>query len=118
MRLVHGDANPGGPLAELRYCTLRSTDPSDFTGTKDSEHSVTYTAAMAHPAAALPEGLHIFPKTLSNRISTLFGVQDVKTGEEDFDSALMVEMAESCSGLLAAPPDIDLWDGLSAHDLN
>jgi len=35
-----------------------------------------------------------------------------------FDSALMVEMAESCSGLLAAPPDIDLWDGLSAHDLN
>ena len=35
-----------------------------------------------------------------------------------FDSALMIEMAESCSGLLAAPPDIDLWDGLSAHDLN
>jgi quinol monooxygenase YgiN len=34
-----------------------------------------------------------------------------------FDSALMVEMAESCRGLLAAPPDIDLWDGLSAHDL-
>jgi len=35
-----------------------------------------------------------------------------------FDSALMVEMAESCIGLLAAPPDIDLWDGFSAHDLN
>jgi quinol monooxygenase YgiN len=34
-----------------------------------------------------------------------------------FDSALMVEMAESCRGLLTAPPDIDLWDGLSAHDL-
>lgn len=34
-----------------------------------------------------------------------------------FDSALMVEMAESCAGLLAAPPDIDLWDALSAHDL-
>jgi quinol monooxygenase YgiN len=34
-----------------------------------------------------------------------------------FDSALMVEMAESCVGLLAAPPHIDLWDGLSAHDL-
>ena len=34
-----------------------------------------------------------------------------------FDSALMVEMAEACRGLLNAPPDIDLWDGLSAHDL-
>jgi quinol monooxygenase YgiN len=35
-----------------------------------------------------------------------------------FDSALMVEMAESCRGLLTEPPDIDLWDGLSAHDLS
>jgi quinol monooxygenase YgiN len=34
-----------------------------------------------------------------------------------FDSPTMVEMAESCQGLLAAPPDIDLWDGPSAHDL-
>jgi quinol monooxygenase YgiN len=34
-----------------------------------------------------------------------------------FDSAVMVEMATSCSGLLTAAPDIDLWDGLSAHDL-
>ncbi|HUC32429.1 MAG TPA: antibiotic biosynthesis monooxygenase family protein [Ilumatobacteraceae bacterium] len=34
-----------------------------------------------------------------------------------FDSAVMVEMAQSCNGLLAAAPDIDLWDGASAHDL-
>ena len=34
-----------------------------------------------------------------------------------FDSELMVEMARSCTGLLAVPPDIDLWDGPSAHDL-
>lgn len=34
-----------------------------------------------------------------------------------FDSELMVEMATSCTGLLVAPPDIDLWDGPSAHDL-
>ena len=34
-----------------------------------------------------------------------------------FDSAGMVEMATACTGLLAAPPDIDLWDGPSAHDL-
>ena len=34
-----------------------------------------------------------------------------------FDSREMVEMAEACVGLLAAPPDIDLLDGVSAHDL-
>jgi quinol monooxygenase YgiN len=34
-----------------------------------------------------------------------------------FDSPTMVEMAESCRGLLSASPHIDLWDGPSAHDL-
>ncbi len=34
-----------------------------------------------------------------------------------FDSAVMIEMATSCDGLLASAPDIDLWDGPSAHDL-
>jgi len=34
-----------------------------------------------------------------------------------FDSPEMVGMAEACVGLLAAPPDIDLLDGVSAHDL-
>jgi quinol monooxygenase YgiN len=34
-----------------------------------------------------------------------------------FDSALMVDMARECTGLLRAPPDIDLWEGASAHDL-
>jgi quinol monooxygenase YgiN len=36
---------------------------------------------------------------------------------EHFDSALMVEMATSLAGLLTGPPEIDLWDGPSAHDL-
>jgi quinol monooxygenase YgiN len=34
-----------------------------------------------------------------------------------FDSPEMVEMAQACAGLLASPPDIDLLDGVSAHDL-
>lgn len=34
-----------------------------------------------------------------------------------FDSDVMIEMAMACNGLLTAPPDIDLWDGPSAHDL-
>ena len=36
---------------------------------------------------------------------------------DHFDSADMVEMAEGCSGLLAAPPHIDLLEPISAHDL-
>jgi quinol monooxygenase YgiN len=34
-----------------------------------------------------------------------------------FDSQVMVDMARSCDGLLAAPPAIDLWEATSAHDL-
>ncbi|MEO7398723.1 MAG: antibiotic biosynthesis monooxygenase [Ilumatobacteraceae bacterium] len=34
-----------------------------------------------------------------------------------FDGALMIEMARSCVGVLTSAPDIDLWDGPSAHDL-
>jgi quinol monooxygenase YgiN len=34
-----------------------------------------------------------------------------------FDSPEMVEMASACNGLLTGPPDIDLLEGLSAHDL-
>jgi quinol monooxygenase YgiN len=35
-----------------------------------------------------------------------------------FNSAEMVEMAQACEGLLKEPPEIDLLEGLSAHDLN
>lgn len=41
-----------------------------------------------------------------------------ETQQAHFDSDIMVEMARSCTGLLTGPPDIDLWDGNSAHDLN
>ncbi len=39
------------------------------------------------------------------------------TQRAHFDSEVMVEMARSCDGLLTSAPDVDLWDGLSAHDL-
>jgi quinol monooxygenase YgiN len=35
-----------------------------------------------------------------------------------FDSAEMVEMAQGCTGLLSAPPAIDLYEPISAHDLH
>lgn len=34
-----------------------------------------------------------------------------------FDSDEMVEMARACDGLLSEPPDIDLYYGISMHDL-
>jgi quinol monooxygenase YgiN len=34
-----------------------------------------------------------------------------------FDSPAMVEMAQGCTGLLSAPPVIDLFEPISAHDL-
>jgi quinol monooxygenase YgiN len=36
---------------------------------------------------------------------------------EHLDSRLMVEMAQGCDGVLSAPPDIDMLEGVSAHDL-
>lgn len=38
--------------------------------------------------------------------------------QRHFDSPEMVEMAEACVGILSEPPEIDLLEGLSAHDLN
>ena len=35
-----------------------------------------------------------------------------------FDSPAMVDMARSCDGLLSQPPQVDLLDAISAHDLN
>ena len=35
-----------------------------------------------------------------------------------FNSAEMIEMAQACAGILTDPPEIDLLEGLSAHDLN
>jgi quinol monooxygenase YgiN len=34
-----------------------------------------------------------------------------------FDSPVMVEMAKACDGLLTSPPQIDLLEAISAHDL-
>jgi len=34
-----------------------------------------------------------------------------------FDAESMIEMATACRGLLTAPPQIDLLDPVSAHDL-
>ena len=39
-------------------------------------------------------------------------------GRAHVDSELMVEMAQACRGILTEAPEIDLLEGISAHDLN
>ena len=55
--------------------------------------------------------------TTSGRYLVVQKWESLEAQRAHFDSDVMVEMARSCSGVLAAPPDIDLWDGASAHDL-
>ncbi|WP_040494404.1 putative quinol monooxygenase [Ilumatobacter nonamiensis] len=55
--------------------------------------------------------------TVDGRLLIVQKWDDAAAQRAHFDSDLMVEMAEACRGLLAAAPEIDLWDGLSAHDL-
>lgn len=55
--------------------------------------------------------------TVPDRLLIVQKWDDPAAQQAHFDSELMVEMARACRGLLSAPPDIDLWDGLSAHDL-
>ena len=44
--------------------------------------------------------------------------ENLEAQRAHFDSPEMVEMAEACRGLLSSKPEIDLYEGLSAHDLN
>ena len=56
--------------------------------------------------------------TTPNRFVVIEKWESPEAQREHFDSDEMVEMAASCEGLLQSPPDIDLLEGLSAHDLN
>lgn len=55
--------------------------------------------------------------TVPGRYLVIEKWDSVEAQRAHFDSAVMVEMATACTGLLTGPPDIDLWDGPSAHDL-
>ena len=56
--------------------------------------------------------------TTSGRFVVIEKWESVTAQQAHFDSAGMVEMASACAGLLHGPPQIDLLEGLSAHDLN
>ena len=56
--------------------------------------------------------------TTPNRFVVVEKWDSPESQREHFDSAEMVDMAAACEGLLTSPPDVDLLEGLSAHDLN
>jgi quinol monooxygenase YgiN len=55
--------------------------------------------------------------TQPNRFVVVEKWESPEAQRAHFDSDEMVEMASACEGVLSAPPDIDLLEGLSAHDL-
>lgn len=55
--------------------------------------------------------------TTTGRLLVIQKWDDSAAQRTHFDSDLMVEMAQACRGLLTGPPEIDLWDGISAHDV-
>lgn len=59
----------------------------------------------------------IVSDTRPNRIKIIEKWDGPAAQEAHFNGGTMVEMARSCTGVLAAPPDIDLWQSMSAHDL-
>ena len=95
MRFDAGDAGDAGALLAVlsKYVVLTRMEPGC--------RNVDLCASVTHPGRYL-----IVQKWDSSEAQ-----------RTHFDSAVMVEMAQSCNGLLAAAPDIDLWDGASAHDL-
>lgn len=55
--------------------------------------------------------------TTPNRILVIQKWESPAAQRAHFDSPIMVEMAGACQGLLTGPPEIDLLEGISAHDL-
>ena len=55
--------------------------------------------------------------TTPNRFLVIQKWDSPAAQQAHFDSPTMVEMAEACTGILSRPPTIDLFEGLSAHDL-
>ena len=55
--------------------------------------------------------------TKPERVVVVQKWESVEAQAAHFDSPEMVEMAQACVGLLSSPPEIDLLEGISAHDL-
>ena len=56
-------------------------------------------------------------ETTPGRFLVIQKWESIEAQRAHFDSDDMVAMAEGCRGLLAAPPEIELYAGISAQDL-
>ena len=108
------EPNRAAPEIELAVVTMRfvASDPTALHGVLSKYVVLTRMVAGCRNVDLCAS------VTSPGRLLIVQKWDDLDAQRAHFDSTLMVEMAESCRGLLAAPPDIDLWDGLSAHDLN
>ncbi len=56
--------------------------------------------------------------TKPGRLTIIEKWESSEAQQAHFDGAIMVEMAGACIGLLSAPPDIDLHEPVTMHDLS
>lgn len=56
--------------------------------------------------------------TVAGRFVVIEKWESPAAQQAHFDGEAMVSMARSCAGLLTAPPQLDLLDPISAHDLH
>ena len=59
----------------------------------------------------------IVSDTRPNRILIIEKWESPEAQQRHFDGKTMVEMAQSCTGILTSAPEIDMWQSMSAHDL-
>lgn len=55
--------------------------------------------------------------TTSGRLLVVEKWDSVDAQRAHFDGTSMVEMAQACEGILSRPPQIDIHEGISMHDL-
>jgi quinol monooxygenase YgiN len=103
----------GGDGIELTIVTMTfdTSDPERLSGLLATYVLVT---------RAQPGCRNVDLATSVTRPERFFVIQKWGTPEAQqahFDSEAMVAMAEGCRGLLTRPPEIDLLEPISAHDL-
>lgn len=107
------DGDPVGDMVELAIVTMRFA-------AADSESLMAVLSKYVVLARMQPGCRNIDLCASATRPGSYLVIQKWESPgaqRAHFDSEVMVEMAKACSGLLTTAPDVDLWDGASAHDL-
>ena len=108
-----GEASAGAPEVELTVVIMRfsAADPAAL----QSVLAKYVVMSRGHEGCRNVDLLVSVTNPLRHTIVSKWDSPDAQRAH--FDSPEMVEMARACNGLLTEPPDIDLYEGISAHDL-